>query len=192
MIVYLTTNLINNKQYVGQTNGNRSNYLGGGILLRNAINKYGRESFKKTVLVKCSSQEELDKQEIFWIKKLNTLNPKGYNIALGGNGRGMHSNETRKKMSINNIGFKGRQHSEESKEQIRLKSIGRKHSKETRQKMSNFQMGRILSEEHKRKIGDAEIGNRYCIGRKLSKKTKSKISKSVKKYWKNKRGVVNE
>jgi len=86
MIIYLTTNLINGKQYVGQSSINDNNYLGSGLLIQKAINKYNRKNFRKIVLVECSSQEELDEQEIFWIEALDTLQPNGYNISLGGNG----------------------------------------------------------------------------------------------------------
>ena len=43
--IYLTTNLINGKRYVGQTTINKSlnkNYLGSGNLIVQAIQKYGK------------------------------------------------------------------------------------------------------------------------------------------------------
>jgi len=52
--VYITTNLINGKQYVGDhscDNLKKDNYLGSGKpYFQNAINKYGLKNFKKEIL----------------------------------------------------------------------------------------------------------------------------------------------
>ena len=48
MIIYLTTNLINGKIYIGLlTNLKKKNYLGSGKILKKAINAYGKENFKR-------------------------------------------------------------------------------------------------------------------------------------------------
>jgi hypothetical protein len=88
MIIYKTTNLINNKIYIGkQLNNDRNNYLGSGKVLELAIRKYGRENFKKEILQECYSKEEWLNAEIFWINKLNARDKKvGYNLAYGGAG----------------------------------------------------------------------------------------------------------
>ena len=41
--IYLTTNLINNKRYIGMTTKNDSNYFGSGKLIKWAIKKYGKK-----------------------------------------------------------------------------------------------------------------------------------------------------
>ena len=62
--IYKTTNLINNKIYIGQTTRvNSKIYLGSGDILRSAIKKYGKNNFKNDILGFCSSQEELDECE---------------------------------------------------------------------------------------------------------------------------------
>lgn len=64
MIIYKTTNLINNKSYVGQSkHDNDKKYLGFGPLLKKAINKYGKENFIKETIDRCLSKEELDEKE---------------------------------------------------------------------------------------------------------------------------------
>lgn len=50
MVIYKTTNLVNEKFYVGKDIKNNPNYLGSGLILKNAINKYGIENFKKEIL----------------------------------------------------------------------------------------------------------------------------------------------
>lgn len=39
MIIYKTTNLINNKVYIGKDSKNKPSYYGGGILLKKSIKK---------------------------------------------------------------------------------------------------------------------------------------------------------
>ena len=86
MIIYKTTNLINGKIYVGQDSHNNPNYLGSGLLLKKAVKKYGRKNFKKDTLCECETKEELNKKEVYWIMKLNSINlDVGYNIAQGKN-----------------------------------------------------------------------------------------------------------
>jgi group I intron endonuclease len=82
MIIYKTTNLVNGKFYIGQDSKNNPEYLGSGLLLNKAIEKYGRENFLKEVVEQCNSKEELNSREIFWISELKPL----YNIAKGGIG----------------------------------------------------------------------------------------------------------
>ena len=83
MIVYKTINLINNKFYIGQDSKNNPNYLGSGLLLKKAINKYGKENFRKEILEYCQSKQELNEAEVWWIDYLKAKEL-GYNIRNGG------------------------------------------------------------------------------------------------------------
>ena len=96
VVVYLVTNKINGKQYVGQTvrpveerwkdhcRVKDENYF------HRAIRKYGADNFSVEVIDTATTPEELDEKEVYWIKKLNCLFPNGYNLRDGGNvsGRG--------------------------------------------------------------------------------------------------------
>ena len=86
--IYLTTNLINNKKYIGQHTGKlNDSYLGSGVHFLRAVKKYGKENFKKEILEICKTQEELGLAEKKWIKKYNAiLDENFYNIAEGGLG----------------------------------------------------------------------------------------------------------
>lgn len=85
MVIYKTTNLINGKFYVGKDESNNPKYLGSGKILKLAINKNGVENFKKEILEECSTKEELNEKEKYWIDVLSATTL-GYNIAEGGTG----------------------------------------------------------------------------------------------------------
>lgn len=86
--IYKTTNLINNKIYIGQHIAPQfepDKYIGSGQRLKLAIKKYGIENFKNELLCECNSQEELNEKEIYYINYYNSTNRKiGYNLTIGG------------------------------------------------------------------------------------------------------------
>ena len=85
MIVYKTTNLINGKIYIGQDRNNNPSYFGSGKKLKRAITKYVKDSFVKETLETCTSEEELNDREVYWISTFNSQSRKtGYNISAGG------------------------------------------------------------------------------------------------------------
>ena len=114
MVVYITTNLINGKRYIGRDKRNNPNYLGSGVYLKRAIKKYGKENFVKEILEECSSMKDLILAEAYWLKLYNVANNQNfYNIindAIGGV----------------TYGFRGKKHSVESRKKIGDKSLGRK------------------------------------------------------------------
>jgi hypothetical protein len=84
--IYKIINLINKKIYIGKSLVPNENYYGSGLQIIFAIEKYGKENFFKEILEECS-EEILDRQEIYWIEKLDACNPLiGYNISIGGTG----------------------------------------------------------------------------------------------------------
>ena len=118
--IYITTNLINGKQYIGKRvlddNGIWKDYLGSGVALNNAINKYGKENFHRNIVSLAHSDDELCCLEKEFIKNHNAVESKDYyNIAYGGKGgttrKGMkNSEETRRKISENHADFTGENH----------------------------------------------------------------------------------
>ena len=79
--VYLTTNKVNGKTYVGQHRYNKlyDGYLGSGTLIRRAIAKYGKENFEIEYLETDLSEDEVDWWEQWYIEVLNPY----YNISKG-------------------------------------------------------------------------------------------------------------
>ena len=163
MIVYLVENIINQKKYVGLTtqslgyrwqqhiyeafrkNNNRYFYR--------AIRKYGKDSFRCSVLEECKDTQELNDKEIYWINKLDSLKD-GYNLTKGGEG-----------------GYK-----ELARKRKSLACQGKKFSDEHRKNLSISHMG-IMKGENNGMFGRKGVKN-SLFGKKRSKEVCEKISKS--------------
>jgi len=155
--IYIATNLINQKQYVGRSvnfKGRKYTHLRLGMLgdktyFHKALKKYGKNEFK-WICVEYPIQE-LNEMEQFWIKTLNTKAPNGYNLTDGGEGTFNPCEETRLKMSEKKKGkytgkdnhFFGKHHTEETRELLSKINMGEnhphwgiKHSEETKKRQS--------------------------------------------------------
>lgn len=158
MIIYKITNLINNKIYIGQSNNKRKSYLGGGKLLKFAQNKYGRENFKKEILIEGDFDQELtDLLEIEYISLYNSKDLDiGYNLEDGGMGGRckIYSDERKLKHSI---AMKKR--FSDPKERFKL-SIKMKAgmTTERRIKISEDLSKRVITEETRKKLSLAKNG----------------------------------
>jgi hypothetical protein len=86
--VYQATNLINNKIYVGahSTDELNDNYYGSGTNIARAIEKYGKESFKKDILHIFENPEEMFSKEKEIVTPEFLKRPDVYNIVEGGYG----------------------------------------------------------------------------------------------------------
>lgn len=99
--IYLLTNVVNNKKYVGQTTRTIKQRLeehftkiNKGYAISNAIKLYGKENFKIEELEKINDKSEeslkksLNSKEIYYIQKYNSMvsssDGYGYNIDKGG------------------------------------------------------------------------------------------------------------
>lgn len=85
MFIYLTTNIINGKRYVGLCTRDDPAYIGSGVLLKQAIKKYGRNNFRREILEESDDFDHLLEREAFWISHFDAVNsPDFYNISYGG------------------------------------------------------------------------------------------------------------
>lgn len=89
--IYITTNLVNNRKYIGKCEYNRINgweeYLGSGKILRQAIKKYGRENFRREIIYEAETLGELNAAEKYYVAQYNACeSSEFYNIASGGTG----------------------------------------------------------------------------------------------------------
>lgn len=148
-VVYKTVNKQNGKFYIGQHKINGRNYLGSGKILKDAISKYGRESFNREILEHCNTKDEVNQREVYWIDKLKPY----YNISNGGTGGDLFTENPNKEQIRKNYSMakKGVKKSEEHKQKIRealkkywkenkgkdtRKSWGHKHTEETKKIIS--------------------------------------------------------
>lgn len=132
--VYKTTYLKEGKIYVGQHKAEvfDENYYGSGVIISKLLKNHDKSSFKCEILCECYSEDELNEQEIYWIKELDARNPEiGYNIASGGafGDSGYH------------MGMLGKKQSDKQKEAAR-KASSYKRSEEVRANMSKAHIGK--------------------------------------------------
>ena len=90
--IYLTTNLINGKKYIGRRKsevflGNR--YLGSGIHLKRAVKKYGKENFSVEFIESADTFNDLVELERYYIRLSDAVNcDMYYNQSYGGETEG--------------------------------------------------------------------------------------------------------
>ena len=146
--IYLLTNTITQKQYVGfSTNYDNRMYYYSCMSNNNTDDRYIARSIRnhgwvnftsEIIYMSLDANHCLNVMEGIFIAKFNTFSC-GYNCTLGGDGAigRKHSEETKRKMRINMKGkHLGRKHiNRKMSESARLSMVGRKRSSETIEKM---------------------------------------------------------
>jgi group I intron endonuclease len=133
------TCLPTNEQYIGKTTeslhrrwrrhiANKSKSC---RYLCEAIDKYGENNFKKEILIECE-YKSLDNNERKFIKKYNTLYPKGFNLQTGGSENFKQNEDTIIKMRNSQ---KGKIIKEQTKKIMSISRQLSSHSKESKNKM---------------------------------------------------------
>jgi group I intron endonuclease len=128
--VYLITNIINEKKYIGSSRKPQidENYYGSGKAIKDALKKYGKNNFTRDILW----QGEGDARDIEsqWLEHFNaSTNPQFYNMTNDARGNGLHKEETKRTVSE--------------------KLTGRKFSKEICEKISKAKKGSTTSKKGK-------------------------------------------
>lgn len=189
--VFITTNLINGKQYVGDHSTNDLNrtksYLGSGNYLKRAVKKYKKENFKREILEFFpTKQEAFDAQERY-IKEYNTLSPNGYNISPKGGHKsiGSMSDETKKKHSD---AMKGKKRTKEHQQKINDAHRGKPRSTEIRKKISESSKGKKLSIECINKIKEKRKNQIFS----LESKIKMKLSQQKRRELERSLGIIKQ
>ncbi|WP_186670859.1 GIY-YIG nuclease family protein [Sporosarcina sp. BP05] len=194
MKVYVLTNEVNGKQYVGITVQKLQDRFNqhcrySGMVINKAIQKYGREKLTIEELEECSSLKELRERETYYIENLCTATPNGYNLSFGGEGL---ADEAREKISkalkgkpktkehAENIskGRTGLEVSSKTKKKLREINLGKKYSDETKKKQSESQ--KRYFKENPGRIEQSRKGGLMRKGAKVSDLTRKKISKTLK------------
>lgn len=201
MYIYLTINIINGKTYIGKrqkSSKESKNYLGSGIRLTNAINKYGKENFKKFIIDENLnySKEELSNLEKEYISNLKP----DYNISLGGEGGDNFTNNLNKNEIIRKI--KENHQAPEYRKNASIKSKrnwqdpiyrnkmmeyfkSEKNVKRIKQLQDGNKKWWLIEENKKKYVEENSIGDKNpFFGKHHSKETKKNISNKNKNKWK--------
>jgi len=141
-IIYETTNLINGKLYRGchQTETLDDGYLGSGGAFTNAVKKYGKENFIRTVLLHCNSLDDMIQKESQYVDEQWVNDRNNYNLQTGGLSYGIPCTESKKKISDS---LRGRRHTQESKDKMSLNS-NRKYNTATH----NSKISKSMQKDH--------------------------------------------
>lgn len=166
---------------INKKKGFRLSYLGSGSLLKKAIEKYGKENFKKEILKEFSNEEDTRNYERYLIEKCNAVkSPEYYNLGpggYGGGGFGRHIPLYVKDKIANSL--MGRKHSEESKLKMRVARLGLVYTEKYKSNLSKATKKHWDSKSPEEKIQFAEKSRQSALLKKkvLSEKEKERISK---------------
>lgn len=99
-------------KYVGKCKYDRKacswkTYLGSGLYLKRAIEKYGKDNFYKIIIDEADTEEELRDVEEYYIDMFDAVKNKNFynikNTSIGGNTYDSDKNSERYKQRINNV-----------------------------------------------------------------------------------------
>ena len=187
-IIYLLTNTVNGKQYVGQTRSKlherwsghcKSARRGSTAYLHNAIRKYGPEVFTHTVLEE-TTPEEVNDREMYWIATLNTKES-GYNMTDGGESGWSYVNEYLKTHddveSARRKKLKNRIFTEEHRARLSISNRNRTYdmSPEACARRSESQRNKKMPKSFTEKNRQRMLTNNPFKGKKHSEETREKM-----------------
>jgi group I intron endonuclease len=203
--VYITTNLINGKRYIGRCkfDTTRPNawktYLGSGVALKLAIKKYGRQNFQKVIVSFAINEEELNNQEMALIDFFDAVSSDDYyNVSNGQYSNAwIHKTEEEKNIIRKKISDKSMKNilsREDYDRYIKDLSIqmsgknnpfyGKKHTDETKtiisQKASERQMGDKIKNHGKVFLEKTILTMERIILMNLNKKCRNLLSRNFK------------
>lgn len=183
---YIIACITTGKEYVGITGNTKRRWSAHRceaarnkrrVPLHAAIRKYGPDKFTFATIAEFSTWKEACDFEIREIASRGTVYPKGYNYTLGGEGAGGMLPETRKRITLANI---GRKHTPESKALISAASRNRVVSEHTKILLSLAHKGKSLSIKHRQNLSAAKIGRAMPT---RSSEHKARISLGLKAAW---------
>ena len=192
MYVYIITNKINGKKYIGLSINKkkwfRESYYGSGKLIKQSIEKYGKENFTKEIVKEFDNEKDCREYERLLIEQYNAIDdPMFYNLAPGGYGGACKghvvTDETREKIKKINSGenhFFRKMDIEKQNEfsnRMRLLKTGVIQSEETKEKRSDSLKSfweNVSEDEKKERI---EKISKSKKGKKMKDDTKNKLSK---------------
>ena len=162
MYIYILTNKVNSKQYIGQSVDIKARLsqhfnMHGNQFISRAIKKHSTEHFEVTVIeYPHVSKDALNAIEKWYIHKQQTKVPNGYNVTDGGDMNPMDDPEVRRRQwEISSAKTTEMNQLPENRERSRKRAIERNKSPEHRAKVS-----KATSEYNKKRWQDPEYRKR--------------------------------
>jgi group I intron endonuclease len=146
MIVYAIHHRESGKKYIGITRGLLSKRIQEHLrqrtmLISRALRAYGLDAFDIDVIDTAICWDDLCAKEVYWIAKLNSISPNGYNLSAGGEGI-LDSTGDISRRRISTRKRNGNPWiSEEQKARIAISKLGTKASPEHRASLTASLMG---------------------------------------------------
>lgn len=160
MIVYLITNSVNGKVYVGKTENSITKRWARHVCdsrtkqyaISKAIRKYGAGAFSMAELARASTRDQLNELERKFIAQFcSNKSGIGYNCTIGGDGNAGHV----------------------------LSAEGRRKVSDARKKLgTSWSKGKRLSKGHRSNIAQSLLGNHNSANRVWSDLTRKKLSEN--------------
>jgi len=172
---YKITNLVNGKYYYGIRSTDKEPhvdiyYLGSGMVIKEAIKKYGKTNFSKEIIVDYPTRREASNHEKMVVTFELIELEECYNLRTGGDNEYTfkHSSDTKIRISQST---KGKKLSDETKLKIGEASKQRRCSEQTRIRLSEGNKGKKRSEEFRKNVSSVHKGRRNSedVKRKMSK-----------------------
>lgn len=139
-LVYLITNTVNGKIYVGkhETFDPDDDYMGSGNLLKRAQVKYGLDKFTKTILADFDEPWSMSNMEATIVDEEFVKRKDTYNITVGGTGGFWYVNNNRDKVGMCGFAWFYKYASEEQKTILleHIKLTYSRHTKEQKKEIS--------------------------------------------------------
>ncbi len=160
--IYIITNLVTGKQYVGQTTcelkerwKNHCKKTSNCVYLKRAIEKYGYDNFSIQLICICFD-DDMDEYEKQYILKFNSVVPNGYNLKIGGNTNSMHNPESKAKISqrLKEYYTVHKHHSPQ---------LGKPHADETKKKISDTLKGRARTSNQLNALKHSTTSRRKAV-----------------------------
>jgi hypothetical protein len=198
--LYKTTNLLNNKYYIGvhSTYNLDDGYLGSGYMLKSSIKKYGKENFKIQILEFFENRDELVEAEKRIVTESLVADKMCMNLKPGGSG-GFNKYWVKRGSELGVEALKEKRKDEEwmkmlseimslalkrawadgkfKKENPQFTFLGKLHTDETKKKIGKF------NSVHHRGNGNSQYGTMWIYNVTLKENKKIKKSDIVPDGW---------
>jgi group I intron endonuclease len=208
--IYCYTNKINGKSYVGQTiDIDKRKYQHewdafirkSNTYFHKALRKYGLNAFEFSVLEEITGNDlnVMNEREIYWISKIGSFKPNGYNLTIGGGGSNgfKASQETRKLLSKINKA-KGKDATKEANKAYRKKLQDPEFREKQRERLLKLTKELGMSKKGTTKPKNIQATCTYCGKEYMVAATHTSVSdnkfctKVCQSRWRRASGLDNE